>query len=582
MPVRSSGTKLAPSGIWRGTAALLLLFSISLGQSWAALAGDTDTALINWARAKTLFIEQLDRAPRSVDARFNEPTLVHRAVPSVVAPSADERARNTATIELYAQTYGQPSLASFLWTGVESGNPLTRDESYRWDSLDDQGLFDHERRRILAARLIDLGILNVRLGLSNHLIDPEREETWLAHDRLIDDLDRAGLRVSLDLHHFGIEDRFRVVGPDGRTNGSASYYLNPDWPGYFAAFSRAAIKRYGGKVKAVTLINEPETTIGFNSEMWHGAFPRWQSPLHTTYYIERAVQVAKAAVRARLAIEEELAPSKRRMLYIHPEAAVFKPEWDEFNRHIRFFGSDLILGQDWLLNADFDRLALMTPAEHLAKWDATPPSSRTSLDWAIKRYLEGSSATGRSLADSLQRVLHMLKEVQALHQDLNRAFKATMKTDMVFGIDYYAHNEDFDTRGRHLSSEPQNYTGEVSSGARAGLQAVITDYYNRYRLPMMITETGTPYFHYGARWHQEMLLECAAAASAGVPLLAYSIYPLLDSWGWETALSVPRPQTLLNPGGIFTLALEPRPFVRRLMDSLKAGFQPDRSVGSSE
>ncbi|MER8846887.1 hypothetical protein [Mesorhizobium australicum] len=562
MPVRSSGTELARPGYWRNSVAALLLLSFSLAQTWAALAGDTNAALINWARAKTLFIEQLDQSPRTVDTRFNEPTLIRRPAPSIVALSDDERERNAATVELYSQTYGEPSLRSFLWTGIESGNPLTRDESYRWDSLDDQGLFEHKRRRLLAARLIDLGILNVRLGLSNHLIDLEREETWRAHDRLIDDLDGLGLRVSLDLHHFGIEDRFRVVGPDGRTKGPASYYLNHDWPGYFAAFARAAIKRYGLKVKAVTLINEPETTIGFNSEMWHGAFPRWQSPLHTTYYTERAVQVAKAAVSARLAIEQELAPSRRRMLYIHPEAAVFKPEWDEFNRHIRFFGSDLILGEDWLLDADFDRLALMTAAEHLAKWDATPPASRTSLDWAIKRYLDGSHATGRSLPDSLQRVLHMLKEVQALHQELNRAFKVTMKTDAVFGIDYYAHNEDFDTNGKHLSSEPQNYVGEVNSGARAGLQAVIVAY--------------------GARWYQEMLLECAAAASAGVPLLAYSIYPLLDSWGWETALSVPRPQTLLNPGGIFTLALEPRPFVRRLLDSLKPGFQPLRSWASPE
>ncbi|AGB45154.1 MULTISPECIES: hypothetical protein [Mesorhizobium] len=575
MPVRSSGIKLAPSDTCLSSAAaLLLLFSISLAQSWAALAGDTDTALINWARAKTLLVEQLDREPRSVDAQFNEPTLISRAVTPVVAPSADERARNAATSDLYVQIYGRPSLKSFLWTGVESGNPLTRDESYRWDSLDDQGLFDHERRRVLAARLLYLGILNVRLGLSNHLIDPERDETWLAHDGLIDDLDRAGLRVSLDLHHFGIEDRFRVAGPDGRTKGRASYYLNQDWPAYFAAFSRAAINRYGPRIKAVTLINEPETTIGFNSEMWNGAFPRWQSPLHTTYYIERAVQVAKAAVLARLAIEEELAPSKRRMLYIHPEAAVFKPGWDEFNRHIRFFGSDLILGEDWLLEADFEKLELMTPAEHLAKWNATAPSSRTSLDWAIKHYLDGSPATGRPLPDSLQRVLHMLKEVQDLHRKLNREFKVTMKRDTVFGVDYYAHNEDFDTKGKHLSAEPQNYAGEVSSGARAGLEAVITDYYNRYHLPMMVTETGTPYFNYGARWHQEMLLECAAAASAGVPLLAYSIYPLLDSWGWETALSVSRPQTLLNPSGIFTLALEPRPFAGRLLRSLKAGFQP--------
>src|SRR4051812_7662248 len=171
MPVRSSGTELARPGYWRNSVAALLLLSFSLAQAWGALAGDTNTALVNWAKAKTLFIEQLDQSPRIVDTRFNEPTLIRRPAPSIVALSDDERERNAATVDLYSQTFGEPSLRSFLWTGIESGNPLTRDESYRWDSLDDQGLFDHQRRRLLAARLIDLGILNVRLGLSNHLID---------------------------------------------------------------------------------------------------------------------------------------------------------------------------------------------------------------------------------------------------------------------------------------------------------------------------------------------------------------------------------------------------------------------------
>lgn len=61
-------------------------------------------------------------------------------------PSAQERAQ-LGYRRLVCAIYGQPSLKSFLWTGVESGNPLTRDESYRWDSLDDQGLLESERRR---------------------------------------------------------------------------------------------------------------------------------------------------------------------------------------------------------------------------------------------------------------------------------------------------------------------------------------------------------------------------------------------------------------------------------------------------
>jgi hypothetical protein len=75
--------------------------------------------------------------------------------------------------------------------------------------------------------------------------------------------------------------------------------------------------------------------------------------------------------------------------------------------------------------------------------------------------------------------------------------------DTVFGIDYHAYNEDKDRFGSRLSSQPQYHAAQVVAGWRAVLYPVMMDYFNDYRMPLMITETGTPYFHYGARWHQE-------------------------------------------------------------------------------
>jgi hypothetical protein len=82
-------------------------------------------------------------------------------------------------------------------------------------------------------------------------------------------------------------------------------------------------------------------------------------------------------------------------------------------------------------------------------------------------------------------------------------------------------------------------------------------------MPMMVTETGTPYFVYGARWHQQMLLESAKLMKSGIPFLAYTIFPAIDTYGWEHAISRPkeplyRPEgSLYNPSGIFYLTQEP-------------------------
>jgi hypothetical protein len=178
-----------------------------------------------------------------------------------------------------------------------------------------------------------------------------------------------------------------------------------------------------------------------------------------------------------------------------------------------------------------------------------------------------------------ERLVHLLTELRALHRRLLREHGVTMRSNTVFGIDYYAHNEDRDSSGYRLSSQPQHFAKQVMSGRRGGLLTVIVDYFNRYQMPVMIAETGTPYFHYGARWHQEMLIEAAGAAAAGIPILGYTFYPAIDTWGWEKALSVHKKQTLLNPGGLLSHKLVIRPFISRVLSSLSP-WMPGADQGS--
>jgi hypothetical protein len=499
-----------------------------------------------------------------------EPTApVYLEIPSRVVRRLQGRAaeRRDQTIALYEDSIGANTPSSLLWTGVETGNPLTRDEQFRWNSLRDQGLFDPELRAKTISELRNLGLINVRLGLSNHEIDLDDESSWAEHDALIDDFQQGGISISLDLHHFGVEDRFRTSDADGGTIPEQSYYLHPDWPDYFARFAAAAFERYGSKIKAVTLINEPETTVGFNSEMWHGAFPGWGDRRDRYFYVERAFQIAKGALKARLAIERQMRRTGQRVFFMHTEAAVHKPDRPTFNAHVRFFPSDLILGQDWLMRVNVGALARAPLARLAADWARGPEAARSSLDWLVESYVIEARDVGSREALRDRLAAH-LRELRELHRALARDYGKTMGDDTVFAVDYYAHNEDRGASGAWLSPEPQLYAEQMRSGERAGLYPLIVDYFNRYSLPVMIGETGTPFHYFGARWHQQMLLECAQAMADGVPMLGYTIYPLIDTHGWETALSVPKDRTLLNPGGVLDIALEPRPFIQVLLQAL--------------
>jgi hypothetical protein len=522
--------------------------------------------LADWASRQTDGARAL-AAEIDPQAEFLAPTPFDlRRRPARRATEA-EQARNDRTVAFYEAAIGGNSLGSLLWSGLETANPLTRRETYRWNSLRDQGMFDPDRRAAAIEATQNLGLANLRIGLSNHEIDLDRPDSWAEHDALVADLAAAGFNLSLDLHHFGVEDRFRALREDGATDHDRSYYLHPDWPAYFARFSAEAFRRYGGSVKAVTLVNEPETTVGFNSEMWHGAFPGWGDPRHGRYYVERAFAIAAAAVQARIAIEAEMRRTGRRVFFMHTEAAVYKPGRPDFNRFTRFFPSDLILGADWLAAIDRERLR-SAPLELLGREARLRnPARRGALEWLLETYVFAAHDLQEQAARR-ERLAGLLDGLLDLHGRLKAAYGVAMTDDTVFAVDYYAHNEAKGASGAWLSPEPQLYAPQAQVAERRGLYALIMDYHQRYGLPMMVGETGTPFYAYGARWHVQLLLECAAAMADGAPLLGYVMYPLIDTHGWETALSVPKDRTSVNTGGLLDLALRPRPYVRALLGML--------------
>lgn len=544
-----------------------LAAALSVGLACSAAAAGPHAWLDDWASQQREDLHgaaTAGAAPMEAQAREARPSA-----PGLRLRASTEAERNAQkrTVTLYDRLIGATTARGWLWTGAETANPLTRDEGFRWNSLRDQGLLDPSVRKRVIDELTSLGVVNIRLGFSNHEIDLDRPESWADHDALIADFAAAGFNISLDLNHFGVEDAFRTVGADGRTAPELSYYLHPAWPDHLARFAREAARRYGDQVKAWTLVNEPETTVGFSSEMWHAAYPGWGHPDHDAWYVTRAFRIATAAVKARLAIEEERAARGQEALFVHTEAAVFKPGVEDFNRVVRFLPSDLILGRTWLFDADLDRLANASLARLARLARLGSPDMPASVGWMVRRYvLAADDEVERERRRA--RLVGKFKDLRRLHREFRAETGKTMAAETVFAVDYYAHNEPVAPDGGGLSPEPQFYLAQLRAGERRGLQSLILDYYDRYRLPVMVGETGTPYHAFAEAWHKQMMIECAAARAKGAPMLGYTLYPVLDTYGWEMALSRPRAAALHNPSGLLDLALAPRPFVWGLLDSL--------------
>jgi hypothetical protein len=117
----------------------------------------------------------------------------------------------------------------------------------------------------------------------------------------------------------------------------------------------------------------------------------------------------------------------------------------------------------------------------------------------------------------------------------------------VIGVDYYDWNEKLiDTQGRPRA------LGELF-----GWYVIASQYHDRYRRPLMHTETN----HLDAReaphwlwrqWHNVRLIQ-----KAGVPVIGFTWYSLTDQVDWDMALA--QPLGGVNPVGLFDLNRDPRP-----------------------
>lgn len=116
----------------------------------------------------------------------------------------------------------------------------------------------------------------------------------------------------------------------------------------------------------------------------------------------------------------------------------------------------------------------------------------------------------------------------------------------ILGVDYYEWNERLiDPRGNARA------LGELF-----GWYVIADQYWQRYRLPMMHTETNRMDADGAARWLWRQWHNVQLLAKAGVPLVGFTWYSLTDQIDWSIAMT--EPVGLVYPVGLCDLNREPR------------------------
>ena len=124
-----------------------------------------------------------------------------------------------------------------------------------------------------------------------------------------------------------------------------------------------------------------------------------------------------------------------------------------------------------------------------------------------------------------------------------------LKRWCIMGNDYYVTNE-------HLVS-PDGHTRP--SGEIFGYATITRQYYDRYRLPVMHTETNLNEGPTGlepCQWLWKQWANVLRVRNDGVPVVGFTWYSLVDQVDWDTALR--EKNNRANPLGLYDLDRKPR------------------------
>ena len=121
-----------------------------------------------------------------------------------------------------------------------------------------------------------------------------------------------------------------------------------------------------------------------------------------------------------------------------------------------------------------------------------------------------------------------------------------LRRHSIMGTDYYVTNE-------HIL-QPDG--SSVGAGDCYGYYVIARQYYDRYKMPVMHTETNRIDTH-SVEWILKQWINLLRLREDGVPVIGFTWYALTDQMDWDSALT--RPRGHVNTLGLFDLKRRPRP-----------------------
>lgn len=253
-------------------------------------------------------------------------------------------------------------------------------------------------------------------------------------------------------------------------------FTDPGYPDAVAEYAGRVAARYAGQVTHFTPLNEPLVTASFTG--LRGIWPPHERG--DAGWARVVVNVADGIRRTIRAIRASQPDS----VIVHVEAThvwtTAEPGLEDYRRHLderNFLPTDLVLGR--------------VSAEHPLH------------DWLVQIGIP--PLTLASLLDPCP-------------------------APDIIGLNYYP-----ELSCRELVMFEGSAVGVVSDGGAVGLRKVVTDFSERYGVPILISETaveGEP--DHLVAWLQEAQKELAGLRDKGIPVIGLTWWPLFDfvDWSW--------------------------------------------------
>ena len=187
--------------------------------------------------------------------------------------------------------------------------------------------------------------------------------------------------------------------------------------------------------------------------------------------------------------------------------------------------------------------AIFVHSESSEYFHADEPSCLAEADFLNeKRFLSLDLTYGHPLNATM---FVYLIENGFPREDLQWLLKNHLKSHCIMGNDYYVTNE-------HLVQADGNTTG---SGEIFGYYVITEQYFDRYRLPVMHTETN---YHDpdAVPWLKKEWANMHRLKQDGVPVVGFTWYSLIDQVDWDTQLRERNGR--VNPVGLCDMNRNPR------------------------